>query len=66
MDASLKRHFRQTHLNPDVGLAMLSKLVVKRLRLACRDVALKKTTGDSMRPFSTMKGCEPNSVMLGE
>ncbi len=42
------------------------KLVVKRLHLAHRQIALKKTPDDRVRPFRTMKRCEPNSLELGE
>ena len=64
LDAAFKRHFRQAHLNPKASLAIALKAVINCLRLADRDIALKKTPGDSVCPFRTMKRREPNTSML--
>ena len=66
LDAAFKRHFRHAHLNPKAALAIVFKGGVKRLRLAVRDVALKKTPGDGMCPFRTMEWREPNTGMLSQ
>src|SRR5271166_6343466 len=63
LDAAFKRHFRQTHLNPKASLAIAFKAVINCLRLADRDIALKKTSSDGVRPFRTMKRREPNTRM---
>jgi hypothetical protein len=64
LDAAFKRHFRQAHLNPKAIPAIPFKALINCLRLADRDIALKKTPGDGVCPFRAMKRREPNTSVL--